>query len=107
MKKPNISRAATEATHQIAIFDYAAIAKVHGFTKADQYQETRRVPRRLAESFAPALPMLEWLHAIPNGGARGDSARTRGIRGNQLKAEGALLFEIIDREEKTKKWKKV
>jgi hypothetical protein len=32
--------------------------------------------------------MLEWLHAIPNGGARGDNARSRAIRGNQLKAEG-------------------
>ena len=30
----------------------------------------------------------ELLFAIPNGGARGDSAKSRAIRGGQLKAEG-------------------
>lgn len=33
-------------------------------------------------------PELEWYHAIPNGGSRGDDAKTRAIRGSQLKAEG-------------------
>ena len=33
-------------------------------------------------------PELELLHAIPNGGARGDSAKSRAIRGAKLKATG-------------------
>ena len=31
---------------------------------------------------------LEWLHSIPNGGSRGDDARSRAIRGATMKAEG-------------------
>lgn len=34
------------------------------------------------------LAPLKWLHAIPNGGSRGDSARSQAIRGAALKAEG-------------------
>lgn len=33
-------------------------------------------------------PMLRWMHAIPNGGSRGDNAKSRMIRGAQMKAEG-------------------
>jgi len=33
-------------------------------------------------------PMLKWMHAIPNGGARGNDARTCAIRGGSMKAEG-------------------
>jgi hypothetical protein len=33
-------------------------------------------------------PELRWFHAIPNGGARGDSVRSNMIRGAQLKASG-------------------
>ncbi len=33
-------------------------------------------------------PGLRWLHHIPNGGARGDSARSAAIVGARLKAEG-------------------
>lgn len=36
-------------------------------------------------------PELRWLHHIPNGGARGDDAKTRAIRGNALKAEGVKV----------------
>lgn len=34
------------------------------------------------------FPVLRWLHAIPNGGSRGDDAKSRAIRGGQMKAEG-------------------
>lgn len=34
------------------------------------------------------FPELEWLHHIPNGGARGDNERSNMIRGAKLKAEG-------------------
>lgn len=34
------------------------------------------------------LAPLRWLHSIPNGGSRGDDARSRAIRGAAMKAEG-------------------
>lgn len=33
-------------------------------------------------------PELEWMHHIANGGSRGDDARSRAIRGAQMKAQG-------------------
>lgn len=36
-------------------------------------------------------PVLRWLHAIPNGGSRGDDARSRAIRGGKLKATGVKV----------------
>jgi hypothetical protein len=89
LRSLNLSSKATESAHQIAIFDYVSIAKIHGFDKADKYKATRRIPKKDSNQFTTnALPMLEWLHAIPNGGSRGDSPRSRMIRGGQLKAEG-------------------
>lgn len=35
-----------------------------------------------------ACTNLRWLHAIPNGGSRGDNAQSRAIRGAKLKATG-------------------
>jgi len=35
-----------------------------------------------------AFPELRWLHAIPNGGNRGDTAQSRRIEGGKMKAEG-------------------
>lgn len=63
MKPEDFARSGTEAGHQTALFAWAAIA-------------------------ARQHPELEWLHAIPNGGARGDDVKSRQIRGGQLKAQG-------------------
>lgn len=53
----------SESSHQTALFQWAAIQ-------------------------LSTWPELKWLHHIPNGGSRGDSARSRMIRGAQLKAQG-------------------
>ena len=70
-----------------AVFAWAAYAMQHGFEAARSWIETGSrwdgVPPE-----TPAVPELKWLHHIPNGGARGDDAKTRAIRGNALKAEG-------------------
>ena len=34
------------------------------------------------------FPQLQWMFAIPNGGDRGDSMRSRAIHGGAMKAEG-------------------
>lgn len=36
------------------------------------------------------LAPLRWFHSIPNGGARGDDARSRAIRGGTMIAEGVI-----------------
>lgn len=63
MTPDQLAKSGTESGHQRAVFCWAAL----------------NVTR---------LPELRWLHHIPNGGSRGDDARSRAIRGATLKAEG-------------------
>lgn len=53
----------SEHSHQAALFCWAALS-------------------------LKTYPELRWLHAIPNGGTRGDDPKSRAIRGAKLKAEG-------------------
>jgi hypothetical protein len=80
----------TERAHQIALFAYCAVAKVYGWHEADRWNETSSYPQATGDlnKLIQRVPELHWLHAIPNGGSRGDSAQSRAIRGGQLKAEG-------------------
>lgn len=61
----SIYKSDTEDAHQSAIFTWASLPWIQ-------------------EEF----PELEWLHAIANGGSRGDSATSRAIRGAALKRSG-------------------
>ena len=63
MNPEQLAKSGSEAAHQTALFAWAAL----------QLQR---------------WPELRWLHHIPNGGSRGDSAQSRAIRGGQLKAQG-------------------
>ncbi|MCW2763999.1 MAG: hypothetical protein JWR85_4200 [Marmoricola sp.] len=58
-----IAKSDTESGHQRAVFAWAALHRT-------------------------AYPELEWLFHIPNGGSRGDDARSRMIRGANMKADG-------------------
>jgi hypothetical protein len=60
-----IARSGSEEAHQTALFAWAALE-----LKAGRY------------------PELEWMHAIPNGGSRGDDAKSRAIHGGKMKAQG-------------------
>lgn len=66
MTPDQLAKSGTESGHQRAVFAWAALNMSH-------------------------FPELRWLHHIPNGGARGDDAKTRAIRGNALKAEGVKV----------------
>lgn len=83
----DIAKKDSEHAHQSALFAYANVAMWHGFEAADKWADSGVLPMWNTEK-PKALPMLKWLHAIPNVGSRGDSATSRGIRGQQLKAEG-------------------
>lgn len=76
----------SEHGEQVALFAWAAIARVFGFKSAFDWADG--TPLGKIER-GPAVPELEWLHAIPNGGSRGDDEKARAIRGGQMKAEGA------------------
>lgn len=55
----------SESSHQIALFAWCALPAVQA-----------------------EFPELKWFHSIPNGGSRGDTAKSRAIEGGKIKAEG-------------------
>lgn len=63
MNPEQLAKSGTEHAHQVALFAWCAAQK-HRF------------------------PELEWFHAIPNGGSRGNDAISRAVAGSKLKAEG-------------------
>lgn len=63
MTPEQLAKSGTESGHQRAVFCWAAL-------------------------HLKQWPELKWLHHIPNGGSRGDDAKSRAIRGGALKAEG-------------------
>lgn len=70
----------SESSHQQAFFCYCAVAYRYGFDIADKWAETGgELPGKVDK---PAIPALEWIHAIPNGGFRDK------ITAGKLKAEG-------------------
>lgn len=89
MTPAQLAKSGTESGHQRAVFAWAAYAMQHGFDVARGWldgADTRYAGN--PDCNKPRVPELKWLHHIPNGGARGDDAKTRAIRGNALKAEG-------------------
>lgn len=87
MTPATLAKSGTEHAHQTALFAYAAVAYLHGFDAADEWSKGGKLPKRDPDA-PPKVPALEWFHAIPNGGSRGDDDKSRKIRGAQLKAEG-------------------
>lgn len=87
MTPDKLAKSGTEHGHQAALFAYCAVAYLHGFDVADEWCKTGKLPKREPDA-PPAVPALEWFHAIPNGGTRGDDEQSRKIRGGNLKAEG-------------------
>lgn len=77
MTPEQLARSGTEHAEQMALFAWANFATRFGFEYANKWH----VPERVA-AFIPA-PELQWLHAIPNAGARGNK-----VAAAQLKAEG-------------------
>lgn len=86
MTPAQIAKSGTEHAHQSAFFAYCNIARYCGFEIADYFCETGQLPTNKETS--NGIECLKWIHAIPNGGIRGDDSKSRKIRGAQLKAEG-------------------
>lgn len=86
VKPAQLAKSGSEHGEQTALFAWAAVARLHGFAVAFAWADGADLP---PAPETPALPALAWLHAIPNGGSRGDDERSRAIRGGNMKAEGA------------------
>lgn len=90
MTPDQLAKSGTEHGTQTAFFAYCAVAMNRGFVVADQWAEIGNtaflgLPKEVAKL---AVPALQWIHAIPNGGSRGDDEKSRKVRGAMLKAEG-------------------
>lgn len=87
MTPATLAKSGTEHGHQAALFAYVAVAYLHGFDVADEWskigpQAFKKSPRASNPDGPPAVPALEWFHAIHNQG-HGDK-----VRGANAKAEG-------------------
>jgi hypothetical protein len=80
-------RQGTEHGIQAAVFAWAAVAEYHGFAIAWQWALSNDAQVFL-QSKKLGVPELHWIHAVPNGGSRGDDQKSRSIRGATMKAEG-------------------
>ena len=87
MTPDQIAKNGSEHAIQSALFAWAAVAENHGFEIADLWAETNDA-KAILTSKKQGVPELRWLHAVPNGGSRGDNEKSRKIRGGQMKAEG-------------------
>lgn len=81
-----LAKTGSEHAHQVALFAYVAIVKRYGWDLADAW-DAGLDPKGMYDG-DDQVPELRWLHAIPNGGSRGDSKASAMRRGADLKAEG-------------------
>lgn len=95
MTPEQIAKSGTEHGEQAALFAWAAMARLRGFEAADRMEayassleDWMRIINGEGRGVVVGVPQLRWLHAIPSGGSRGDTAQSRKIRGSILKAEG-------------------
>ena len=94
MTPEQLAKSGSEHGHQTAFFAYAAVAQLHGFRIADLWASGHNLKNivNLIGSVVnfddKPLPMLKWMHAIANGGSRGDTDLSRKIEGGKMKAEG-------------------
>ena len=89
MHPRELANSGTEHGHQAAFFCYCRMATLYGFAAADD-ESSYKVALHAKNTYSEASGVwpLSFIHAIPNGGSRGDSQRTRSIAGQMLKAEG-------------------
>ncbi len=88
IRPDQLAKSGTEHGEQSALFCWANVARIYGFDVANRFAEGEKFDFQALPTGLPVVPELAWLHAIPNGGSRGDDEKTRAIRGGALKAEG-------------------
>lgn len=95
MTPDQLARSGSEHGEQRALFAWIRWAEAYGFDAANDPESYNGATAWAAQldfkvrMFEP-VPELRWCHAIPNGGSRGDDAKSRAIQGGKLKAEGVI-----------------
>lgn len=98
MRPKDLAKSGTEHGHQAAFFCWCRMATLYGFEAADDERSYAIVLfAKNTYGEANAVWPLQFIHAIPNGGSRGDSKRTASITGAMLKAEGLKkgIFDVF------------
>lgn len=97
MMPDQLAKSGSEHAHQVALFAWVAIARLYGFDVADEWSGRKGAegsglgPQALPPrnpNDEPVVKALEWVYAVPNGGARGNDKKSAMIRGAALRAEG-------------------
>lgn len=84
----SLSKSGTEHGEQSALFCFINVACTFGWDVACDPLSYTEKGYAGAHPKAVAMPELHWIHAIPNGGSRGNDKRSAMIVGAQMKAEG-------------------
>lgn len=97
MKSPDeIAAGGSESQHQQALMAWCAMAAFCGLTAACDplSYKVAGYAKRIAVEAKPSinerwlLGMLRWIHAIPNGGSRGETKEIAVLNGAVMKQEG-------------------
>lgn len=78
-----MSNGKSEHSEQVELFRWSNEVAYAGFELV-----LAQAPKPYAKDQLKPVPTLQLMHAIPNGGARGNDTQTNKIRGAMLKAEG-------------------
>lgn len=90
-----LAKSGTEHAEQRALFAWAAFARWHGFEKANDMSQYGK-----AQAYHVGVPnqiSLDWMHAIPNAGARGNKAAAANLKAEGLKAGVADILLPVNR----------
>lgn len=83
MTPDQLAKSGTEHGHQVALFAWCAVARLHGFDVADDWAAGMGIEAaKSSRTNRTPVDALEWFHAIHNQG-HGDK-----VRGANAKAEG-------------------
>ena len=89
MTPDQLAKCGSEHAHQVAFFAWVSVARLYGIALADTWAfQGDDVLKGLGKPSSEVTPAFKWVHAIPNGGARGDNPKSAAIVGGMLKAEG-------------------
>ncbi len=85
-----IAKSGSEHSEQAALFCYCAKVEHLGFNLSRQREayQAGAIEMMKEACLDYPVPEIKFYHAIPNGGNRGDTEKSRAIEGGRMKAEG-------------------
>jgi len=84
MTPEQLAKSGTEHGEQMALFAWCNVARNYGFNVANRWAQGEGLEAaKTSFTVITAVPVLKWIYAIPNAGARGNK-----VAAGQLKAEG-------------------